>query len=392
MSDNVAKKLQNYHQTKNPLLFWKGAVLALKELFTELNKWLMKLISKCNNSIEYNLYQYQVNINEDSIVKLFEEEKTSISTYEKFDDGVNENDEEDESCEGEEYDEREDNDEDNNEDEEVVEKELNNLNELSLLANTLIEEPKSDSWKMITDKFLTNSTITPEQLGEFTNAIFLGNHQWMMVPITEFGIVEKEQLNGERILKSLDLNGSTEGRIINNIFDDVSTILNVQDSSIYFGIDALTSLMNKPNNYIEIKETTKKIFFPILQDFHYTLRVINLNEGGIYYYDSMIAGKTEDHLYPQILETVQRSANHCGIKIHAEFRSIIAQCPQQNNTQDCGIYNILNMFHPDAGENNGNLKYTYKDTFRDMIQECLMMYKRGDRIINELMKVEEHEK
>ena len=389
MSDNVADQLQNYHRTKQNHFYWKGAVAALQELFTELNNWFRKLVSRCNDPIQYHLFPVD-NINEELLVKLFEEDKTSVSTYEKFDDRVNENEEEDESCEGEvEYSE-EDHDDDQEYEEDSTQ--LKNLNQMSMLENTLVDEPESEAWKMITENFLSSSKVTVDQLGEFTNAIFLGNYQRMIEPVTEFGTVKIQPLHGEHILKSLDLNGSTNGCIMNDIFDDISTILNVQDQSIYFGIETLMSLIDKKENYIEITNTTRKIFFPVLFKHHYTLRVINLTEGVIYYYDSMIGDKTEDPLYLQIMEVLQRSAKKCGIQINSQFQSIIALCPQQNNTYDCGIYAILNMFHPRSGENNGNLKYSYKNCYREMIRECLIKYKNVGRIATELMAAEENEK
>lgn len=87
-----------------------------------------------------------------------------------------------------------------------------------------------------------------------------------------------------------------------------------------------------------------------------------------------------DQLFDGIQRILHASA---GIEISKDFRSVVvAKCPKQTNTRDCGIYTIVKMLHPAAGHDDGTLRYEYNDNIRELIRGCL----QKNKITEELME------
>jgi hypothetical protein len=264
----------------------------------------------------------------------------------------------------------------------------------SVLENTLVHDLTQDenfeAFQKLLNHYHSETSVDVNIIPQLTNYIFLGKNI-SFLEVTEMGIVKGSPLYGEQVLDTLNVSGCNVlkttkqlGWLSSAAIDDLTSMMNHNDQGKkYYGVDILKHLIENEEQSFQIDDDTVKVFFPTLFHNHYTLRIINMTQGIIYFYDSF--GEPEnDQLFDDVMRILRQSAKKCRVEIPEDFRSVVPKCPKQRNTRDCGIYTILNMLHPEAGQNEGTLLYDYDDSYREYIRQSLQKYKISEELIEKI--------
>lgn len=269
-------------------------------------------------------------------------------------------------------------------------------NNISVLDNTkicdLTVKDCHDPWEIFLTNYEQKTKISSPE--EFSEYIFLGDDFHNIITLTKFGTVHMPLSAGEIILDSLTINGGTNGLLTNHTLSEIATLLHHHYSPlfVYYNVGFLNNLMNGGTKYLKFLKNyngtkTHKIYLPHYDSMHFTLYVVNLtNENAveIYYYDSL-AGEMDAAIPAKIFEILKATSIKYQFNLPENYVAIKAQCPRQNNNTDCGVYTILNMYHPLSGENPGLLNYTYDDeSYRTLIRNSLLEAKVDLDIITKL--------
>jgi hypothetical protein len=189
---------------------------------------------------------------------------------------------------------------------------------------------------------------------------------------------------GHIILNSLKIDGETSGLIYNRVITDISALLKTKNP-LYQYQDVVVNLETNPQR--KWNNDPPKIFLPILNKGHFSLYVINLNASPdihIYYYNSRkrIVPTIQ---FKMISSWLSNSRNNIQRKRQPKscYHTHTPNCPQQSNEIDCGIFTIINMIHPEAGEGDGDLEYQYDDQkYRGYIRDSLLKNSLNENLIS----------
>jgi hypothetical protein len=254
---------------------------------------------------------------------------------------------------------------------------------IPLLESTIIDLSESKSFAQL---FENNHGVTSSQM--WNEYFFFGNFD---IPLTSFRTFPLPPSTGEVILDSLNENGKTNGWVINSAITDFGKILkeDCYPENSYHDVDTLQRLLNGERKKV-FDSTSKKIYLPYLEQAHYTLFVINLENTEkirIYYYNSLQSIPCPinfERIY-QILKNNLKPTRK-NYEFPKEFIGYEPDCPQQSNNKDCGIYTMLNMIHRSAGIGEGKIHYTYKVEMRKYIADSLKRQSIIPKLIVEINK------
>jgi predicted DNA-binding protein len=239
-------------------------------------------------------------------------------------------------------------------------------NIISSLESMTVELDKSNQLREVF------KTLSLEDYKLYSEYYFFGDFN---CPVNNLShSIQLPPSTGQNLLNSLN----DDAWVMAYVISDMSRILNEDMMHNYQAVETLEKLINGDRKIV-FDPNFKKIFLPHYHQSHYSLFILNLedkNEVVIYYYNSYKPVRRPilfENIYKLFIKHVKKDENY---QIPTKYSFMEAISPQQENGNDCGIYTILNMIHPRAGERNGEIKYPhtseYISQYRSLIKDSLL--------------------